>query len=601
MGSLVEKIPQEEKQMIKDYIFEYAFPSGGEDYFRDKFTSIDKVLNEWNYAKRELYNLFGEEFILKKNIEYTKGIGLLMSEINKILWGSPNHPFSRKYFIWASDYARDNWDHEKVNALSRYNYECKIGNLLDAKVLAENEYKGEDFCILKPDGKVLKIRKGCKPVKALGKIAEAFGFEDFEDFRLKHSQVLNQKKLSGELCLSIHPMDFFTMSDNNCDWNSCMSWIDDGCYRRGTVEMMNSTNVIVAYLNSHESFNPFSYDDRTWSNKKWRCLFIIDSWGAVSIKSYPYENSNLTEIVLTWVKELLEKKNDMSFSTGIHTLSEDGDDIYLYEPKEGINLHFTFETNTMYNDFMTTTHYAILSDTVIETKDLIYCLYSGEESCLCCGEVGQEYYNEEDSEKDTGRLVCDVCHNVTYCDECGKVIIGDDLLFLGNYDYVYCKDCYNKLAIICPISSEEYCRHNAVKLFIIPDSVKEDINKNPNNATILENIYNLTWYKYYILVDFNSITDRFYWQKTFKNGIYGRDCQEVRLCDSSWHSIYTTSYSNLTDEGIEAFSCSLPYSSFEVFLEKVEHDYWKEVKKKEEKFQEFFDKSNQFYYINNIK
>ena len=38
------------------------------------------------------------------------------------------------------------------------------------------------------------------------------------------------------------------MSDNNSGWESCMSWRNNGCYRRGTVEMMNSPYVIVAYL-----------------------------------------------------------------------------------------------------------------------------------------------------------------------------------------------------------------------------------------------------------------------------------------------------------------------------------------------------------------
>ena len=74
--------------------------------------------------------------------------------------------------------------------------------------------------------------------------------EEFEDFRIKHSRILSEKEFIGRLSLSIHPLDFMTMSDNDSDWSSCMSWRTCGSYRRGTVEMMNSPCVVVAYLSA---------------------------------------------------------------------------------------------------------------------------------------------------------------------------------------------------------------------------------------------------------------------------------------------------------------------------------------------------------------
>jgi hypothetical protein len=100
------------------------------------------------------------------------------------------------------------------------------------------------------DGKVLKIRNGSRPMRSIRKIAESYGIEGFEHFMNKHSECLNQKSLKGTVHMSIHPMDYMTMSDNNEGWESCMSWANDGCYKQGTVEMMNSPCAVVGYLES---------------------------------------------------------------------------------------------------------------------------------------------------------------------------------------------------------------------------------------------------------------------------------------------------------------------------------------------------------------
>ena len=148
-------------------------------------------------------------------------------------------------------------------------------NLVNHRNLATNSYSiGEPFEVNLPDGKILKVQKGTKPLRVLAKMAQAFNLEGFEEFRLTHSRILNQKKMTGELCLSIHPMDFMTMSDNNSNWESCMSWSDYGCYRRGTVEMMNSECVVVAYLRAKEDMKVS--EDLYWNNKKWRCWFFFD-------------------------------------------------------------------------------------------------------------------------------------------------------------------------------------------------------------------------------------------------------------------------------------------------------------------------------------
>ena len=45
------------------------------------------------------------------------------------------------------------------------------------------------------------------------------------------------------------------MSDNDYGWDSCMGWMNEGEYRLGTVEMMNSPCIVVAYIDGEEAWN----------------------------------------------------------------------------------------------------------------------------------------------------------------------------------------------------------------------------------------------------------------------------------------------------------------------------------------------------------
>ena len=77
----------------------------------------------------------------------------------------------------------------------RTNEYYNLRRLVDFTELATNVYEGET-CELTVDlEKPIKVQHGCKNTRVLGKIADAYKLPHFEDFRLAHSQVLNQKKL----------------------------------------------------------------------------------------------------------------------------------------------------------------------------------------------------------------------------------------------------------------------------------------------------------------------------------------------------------------------------------------------------------------------
>lgn len=127
-----------------------------------------------------------------------------------------------------------------------------------------------------------------------------------DDMRNEVSRLLQAQKIDGgELHLSIHPIDFMTASDNLHNWTSCMSWVNSGCYRTGTIEMMNSKYVACAYVCKKGDVMHIGSDYSTCSNKIWRAwVYLLDD-GNVRIVgvNYPYYNAEWTGMVLDWLRE----------------------------------------------------------------------------------------------------------------------------------------------------------------------------------------------------------------------------------------------------------------------------------------------------------
>ena len=104
--------------------------------------------------------------------------------------------------------------------------------------------------------------------------------------------VQNFRKSSQKLTLSIHPLDYITMSDNECNWSSCMSWRNEGDYHAGTIEMMNSTCVVVAYIaQNNETL------ENGWNSKRWRQLFVIHPTCIIASCPYPGPAQQYTDII----------------------------------------------------------------------------------------------------------------------------------------------------------------------------------------------------------------------------------------------------------------------------------------------------------------
>ena len=253
----------------------------------------------------------------------------------------------------------------------------------------------------------------------------------FEEFRLAHSRYLNTAKLNGTLCLSIHPMDYLTMSHNTCGWTSCMNWPEDGSYRMGTVELMNSSNTIVAYLRNDDEMH---WNDKSWNNKKWRSLFVVDPELLISVKGYPYTAEPLAVAALNWIKELVEPLWGQFYPI---------DKISVWDAMHYQGMKITINPETgysykMYNDFGTCDHWGCLR------KDYLYCdvlpiRYGGPQQCMVCGALDgtTDFYDDEN------HVCCCTCEDddtgALHCNHCGRCISSDYACWIG--DDPYCETC----------------------------------------------------------------------------------------------------------------------------------------------------------------
>ena len=411
----------------KEYITEYIEKWGGINSPIKLKAPLDYILREWNKSKQTLFNIFGEKLMLEKEIQVEDGDNKKIREINNYLNSTnPGTDFInsvRKLFTFNGTYFEDSY--------ATY-------NLTQAKQLFTNRV-AKEFSYRNKDDKVIKVPEGAKVMRVLQKIAKEFDLPDFEIFRNHISRITEIRKSKIKFTLSIHPLDYMTMSDNANGWESCMNWTQGpGSYRAGTIEMMNSPVVVVAYITT-KPYYPANTSIE-WTSKSWRELIIVHPNTICSVKSYPYYNIAFDKALVNWLADLVEEKTEWRYNRKKPQENlESCSDIKAWQDKEDKDNYFLlhFETNEMYNDFGNTDNYGIFSINPPDNKYHTSTInYSGLMTCMCCGENG--YWSD-----DTETVICEDCEPSIYCCCCDeRVNINDAIEVDGEW---VCEDCYNDL------------------------------------------------------------------------------------------------------------------------------------------------------------
>lgn len=520
----------EDKQRILSYRDEYAYSSHG------RACNIETLLAPWNNAKSGyLHQLFGDNLIVKRPVEFKEDLQQIADRMDEMVY-QENRTYKFIKDIQNIYYERckgKNWDSPEYDHKS---FVCALFNTWDlAKNKVSDDYFSDKSVFELPIGDTIyKVQKGMKPIRVITKIANAYGIgittdedgiSDLEYFRRRHSLGLNQKTLKGELCLSIHPLDYMTMSDNEEGWESCMNWRDDGEYKQGTVEMMNSPCVVVGYLASER--NKLCWADEEWNSKKWRSLFIVDPRFIINVRSYPYDNNNL-------VKAAIAELADMAGWGKIEAIKYEYLEKWEEYRKNKIpvvindrKIAIDFRTQAMYNDFGWG-HYIALNPN--STEDVIEheYYYSGLSECVWCGTTDDSIVGKAN---DPSALHCTTCGCRIRCQWCGETT---NETYTTADGIKLCEYCWDEHTVEDKITNEIYCEDNDELVRIYLSTKKDRFETGPyytRKITINSNNFGTNqWYKYFNIAEpvHTIVTDKYGYIRDY-DYVFIDDCKEAGL------------------------------------------------------------------------
>ena len=522
MFDLFDALTEEDKVKINNYISLHGA--------REEVMPLKDWLVNWSKNKVKLYKLLGNQLIHKIPYEINKPEIELAREFQDFYREEEAQAFDTYFYNFISQVS------EKYNI--SYGLKQCFYRLTGTVALTQNKV-GDNIRFEPPGKKILQIQAGAKPMKAVQKVINYFSDDvdknflailqkKFEYVRIKHSLILNDNKVHGNLVFSIHPLDFMTMSDNN-SWSSCMSWINSGCYRIGTVEMMNSNNVVCCYL---EGKDPFYFglskkvrndagkiekkrinepeEDFTWGQKKWRQLVYVTKDIIVSGKPYPFKADEISKDLVKKLRELAKENLNWTYSFGVE---EYGDMTHIngaysmnrarhyIEIGDATKHNILFDTKGMYNDMLndSKTTYWCVRNKVKHTKIISY---SGKATCLCCGgdtliPDDSQCYN--DRFMDTSQLICPDCIGNYTCDSCNsqetnKIHI--DLVINGKKKR-FCSNCVRDYVRFCPCCGKPMeINEEAPEIFyVLDDKERENVMKGIVSQNI-ETAIEQSWYKW---------------------------------------------------------------------------------------------------------
>lgn len=472
--------------------------------YKLNFAPIERILEPWADAKNEfLYRLLGKNVILEKEVRIQKTDEELVKNLrdeNAKYTLLTNNFFNHLFYKCMVPCNPNLVALQKVDGYSQF-----FGGL----AIIGNTYNGEDLVIKNQNGEMMKIQKGIKLIKLYKNLVDFYDLTDevfyngffgnqqphtatevIEIIRNAQSVVRNQLYLKGTLCLSIHPLDYMTMSDNANNWSTCMRWKDGGGdYRSGTVEMLNSPYVVVGYLRSSTPFtfyNLLTKEDCSWNSKKWRCLFIVSKECIVSIKDYPFRNPNLTKMCVEWLRNLAAKNLDWHYDSSLYHYN-DNDNSITSDEKDGPyydHRNFEFTTNHMYNDFGAIPSHMMFIKNAEENRR-IDIDYSGLMECMICGNTEIDLDGEENS------VVCDDCleSHRCHCARCGERIYNNDSIYtFDDYDcdYEYCEYCAFEIGFQCPVCGDMLHYDSSYHIYMIESN---EVGERPIEDIVSEGNY----------------------------------------------------------------------------------------------------------------
>lgn len=400
---------------------------------------VDKILDDWYKNKKHFIQLFHNQFIY----ECPEPITFTLDKNSK-------RNAKNKFELYIQERVENNYSFLK--------YICYLSVNEFFNNLTDQDYIIDDII----------IPKGNKVVKSFKYFIN--NIDLLKEVQSEASRVIQSNSVTGTLCFSVHPLDFLSISENDCGWRSCHSL--DGDYRAGNLNYMVDNVTFICYLKTNKAaVLPHFPDSLLWNSKIWRVLLYMTEDRAMLFagKPYPFLSNEGLNICLQKLNEINKnfswKENwiDEQFSTfsdskgtkfyldnmiPVGNVFKRLTEVIQNNPKT-LQFNDLLQSSSWYPHWTYKENYWLDNGTGC-SNDMTTVLRVGK-PCRCpiCQ---QEYIVTSDI------MACLDCSN-TYqigeayqeCEMCGNLVPPDELFYLNWSGMLVCQHCYETELYQCDV------------------------------------------------------------------------------------------------------------------------------------------------------
>lgn len=403
------------------------------------------LIDRWYDAKKFFIDAFGGELIYESPHKMT----FHMSEENKK--------------AKLDNFISSLYNNLELYALSRYLLTRSVDEFFSNTVAEEYVYNDE------------VIPKGMKLLRSF----KFFIHDEQLLFQVQQlaSAIIAEDKVEGYPCISVHPLDYLSISENNYNWRSCHAL--DGDYKAGNLSYMCDKSTIICYIKGEDdnTILPRFPDTVPWNSKKWRMLFFLaDEHNALYAgRQYPFILDNAMYIFRDILFQLL---NYQPYRWS--DWHNDKLDRYQYKDGSGEYMEFTHsqaqipiggkfyneydlitdvEGSRHYDDLLYSSYYTPYYSWRTSSRAPIHFTLGSKVRCICC----------DDKPPVDNEMVCQRCgekHHIfkpyVTCDCCGIEIPEDEACYIKGGTVPVCEDCFITEVYSCQMCGATYYRNEMI-------------------------------------------------------------------------------------------------------------------------------------------
>lgn len=341
------------------------------------------------------------------------------------------------------------------------------------------------------------VQKNMKIIKALKMF-----FDDKDTLKTiqdEASVIMNQEKIKGTFCISIHPLDYISISDNDNNWSSCHSLDSD--YKAGNLSYMADKHTIICYVKTGKDRQITNFPKNIpWNSKSWRALLFIsqDAYLTMAGKQYPITCDEILNYVQKSFRQALNLNKNEYFNLSpwhkgqVEKVTIDGYDYtlpYSCIPfgSQVIPIHKIFVPGAFsqqYNDILTSGYKKEVRYAYLTSKNYFKNLGCAYDETYSTNYVGLNSGRDNNLTLTIGEgVVCPVCgihyiqtSNLFLCDRCAIKYYKTEYLEDNEFYVENCSICgepYNSVDLyydekgysICPDCCKKYKCNGGINIW----------------------------------------------------------------------------------------------------------------------------------------